>query len=332
MQKAKCKRREELVGTDFSDYFTDPEAARRGYLEVFAKGQVTDYPLSIRSRDGRLTDVLYNASVYKDAAGNVLGVFAAARDITQLKELEVQSQIASKLQASLLDIPRELSGVAFGHLYRSATHQAQVGGDFYDVFEAKEGRIALLIGDVSGHGIEAARVATLAKDLVHAFAHQFRRPHLVLRETNGLLASKNLAGFVTVFFGLLNPKTGTLVYSSAGHPPPLLLAGGQVEPLISASVPLGVFADARYRDLEIGIPEGARLLLYTDGLTEARRNGEIFGEGRLAKALARSHATRIEELPLLLLNEALHFSGGTLRDDVALLAVRTPGESVGEEG
>ncbi|MBI2061366.1 MAG: PAS domain S-box protein, partial [Nitrospirae bacterium] len=74
--------REKLIGTDFSDYFTEPEKAREGYQQVFAKGFVTDYPLTIRHRDGRLTDVLYNASVYKDARGNVLGVFAAARDVT----------------------------------------------------------------------------------------------------------------------------------------------------------------------------------------------------------------------------------------------------------
>src|SRR6185503_1555187 len=74
--------REKLIGTDFSDYFTEPEQARAGYQQVFAKGSVTDYPLTIRHRDGHLTDVLYNASVYKDASGNVLGVFAAARDVT----------------------------------------------------------------------------------------------------------------------------------------------------------------------------------------------------------------------------------------------------------
>src|SRR5260370_19477856 len=79
--------REQLVGTDFSNYFTEPEKAREGYQQVFAKGSVTDYPLTIRHEDGRLIDVLYNASVYKDASGNVLGVFAAARDVTESKRV-----------------------------------------------------------------------------------------------------------------------------------------------------------------------------------------------------------------------------------------------------
>jgi PAS domain S-box-containing protein len=82
--------RETLLGTDFSKYFTAPEEAREVYQEVFAKGFVTDYPLTIRHENGHFTDVLYNASVYKDAGGNVLGVFAAARDMTAQKRAEAE--------------------------------------------------------------------------------------------------------------------------------------------------------------------------------------------------------------------------------------------------
>jgi len=82
--------REQLIGTDFSNYFTEPEKAREGYQQVFARGFVTDYPLTIRRKDGHLTDVLYNASVYRDTRGNVLGVFAAARDVTLLKQAEAE--------------------------------------------------------------------------------------------------------------------------------------------------------------------------------------------------------------------------------------------------
>lgn len=82
--------REELIGTDFANYFTEPEKAREGYREAFAKRFVTDYPLTIRHVNGRLSHVLYNASVYNDIDGDVLGVFAAARDITPLKKAEVE--------------------------------------------------------------------------------------------------------------------------------------------------------------------------------------------------------------------------------------------------
>jgi len=92
--------REKLIGADFANYFTEPEKAREGYQRVFLQGFVTDYPLTIRHTDGRLTDVLYNASVYKDARGNVLGVFAAARDITAQKQA---SQYARSLIEASLD-------------------------------------------------------------------------------------------------------------------------------------------------------------------------------------------------------------------------------------
>ena len=91
--------REQLVGTDFSNYFTEPEKARIGYQQVFARGFVTDYPLTIRHRDGRLSDVLYNASVYKDARGGVVGVFAAARDVTARKKAE--AELAEQRQREL---------------------------------------------------------------------------------------------------------------------------------------------------------------------------------------------------------------------------------------
>ena len=100
--------REGLVGTDFSDYFTEPDKAREGYQRVFAEGSVTDYPLTIRHRDGSLTDVLYNASVYRDAEDNVLGVFAAARDVTEQKHAQgaIAEQQAKELERAVYRVPR----------------------------------------------------------------------------------------------------------------------------------------------------------------------------------------------------------------------------------
>ena len=94
--------REQLIGTDFSDYFTEPEKARAGYLQVFSEGLVRDYPLAIRHASGRIMDVLYNASVYKDDKGNVLGVFAAARDVTERKRFERSLQEASRMKSEFL--------------------------------------------------------------------------------------------------------------------------------------------------------------------------------------------------------------------------------------
>jgi len=100
--KATGISREKLIGTDFSDYFTEPEKARQGYQQVLKEGYVTDYSLTIRHRNGQLTDVLYNASVYKDVTGNVLGVFAAARDVTAQKKAE--EEVAEQRKKELIKL------------------------------------------------------------------------------------------------------------------------------------------------------------------------------------------------------------------------------------
>jgi len=134
--------REKLIGTDFSDYFTEPEQARAGYQQVFAKGSVTDYPLTIRHRDGHLTDVLYNASVYKDASGNVLGVFAAARDVTAQKQASQYAR--SLIEASLdplvtISAEGKITDVNEGSIkVTGVPREKLIGTDFSDYFTEPE--------------------------------------------------------------------------------------------------------------------------------------------------------------------------------------------------
>ena len=139
--------RDELIGTDFSNYFTEPTKAREGYQQVFSKGSVTDYPLTIRHKDGRLTDVLYNASVYKDALGNVLGVFAAARDVTAQKQASQYAR--SLIEASLdplvtISAQGKITDVNEGSIkITGVARDKLIGTDFSDYFtepvKAREG-------------------------------------------------------------------------------------------------------------------------------------------------------------------------------------------------
>jgi PAS domain S-box-containing protein len=131
--KATGVSREKLIGTDFSDYFTEPDKAREGYRQVFAKGFVTDYPLTIRHTDGRLTDVLYNATVYKDAGGNVLGVFAVARDVTERKLMDKKLR---KLNEELTLSNRELE--QFAYFQRSTGEFIAVTEELLSMYEAGE--------------------------------------------------------------------------------------------------------------------------------------------------------------------------------------------------
>jgi PAS domain S-box-containing protein len=327
---------------------TDPDDPRPA--RVFGqREQIGPYigELNMRRKDGSVFPVEGWFTIFCARGGEVLTAMTM-RDIAARKRAEEalreseeryralaednerlyrqQLDIAEKLQLALLNIPSEIGRVRVGHLYRSATEAARVGGDFYDVFEVKGGLVCMLVGDVAGHGIEAARTATLVKDVVHAFAHQSVRPQEVLRRTNALLVEKELPGFVTLFLGVLDSDTGELRYALAGHPSPLLRrANGEVHALGSGSAPLGVHPEATWRPGAEELEAGDLLLLYTDGVIEVRRNGEFFGEKRLQTLLKRKRIS-VERLPHLVIDQVLAFSGGDLKDDVAVLALSLTGE------
>lgn len=196
-----------------------------------------------------------------------------------------------------------------------------MGGDFYLVFEAKHQLIGMLIGDVSGHGLEAGRIATLVKDSVLAFSQQFGSPHHILRATNELLRKLDISGFATTFLGLLDPADGALVYSSAGHPPPLRVSKGEYLPLESVGIPLGAMPKAHYSDAVVTLDAGDVVVLYTDGIIEVRRDGEFFGQEGLQRVLSRAKGLAVDQLPDFILSQTRGFSRGHLHDDVALLVV-----------
>ena len=234
-----------------------------------------------------------------------------------------QRTIAHTLQQALLSVPDELPGLAFGHLHRSATEHAEVGGDFYDLFSLPNGRVGIILGDVSGRGIAATSVAAMVKNTLKAYAHRRNSPARVLADSNRLLLESTTGElFVTAFFGILELKTGVLCYASAGHPPALLKTrAGEVRLLEHRGMVLGLFAEAAYTNARVDLATGDVLVLYTDGLTEARRSGELLGEWRLQEWLGAAHGIPTPELPDQLLQVALDFTGGQLDDDVAILAL-----------
>ncbi len=243
-----------------------------------------------------------------------------------------QRYIAQTLQESLLDLPLADTGVRLGHLYRSATEQALVGGDFYDVFAGADDRVVIVVGDVCGHGVEAARTATLVKDVVHAYARQDSEPGSILHRLNRLLLDRNTPGFVTVFVGVLDPASGSLAYSSAGHPQALIGSqDGEVRSLQAGSPPVGVFPHCSWADGRAQMNSSDTLLVYTDGVTEARRDGLFFGEEGLMKAFRSLSDLPPEQLPQALLDKVLLFSEGRLRDDVAIVALTLSPDHDAEE-
>ena len=266
---------------------------------------------------------------FTDAEKKFVGHLASAFSLAMENALlyEGQKSLLDRLQSAFLELPESVPGIEYGHEYRSATTGALVGGDFYDVYRVPDGRLALVVGDVSGHGLESARNASIVKDSFNLLLMQGGRPGGVLSQTNRFLIDRLLPGFVTAFLGLLDLSTGELIFASAGHPDPFVASErGQVRSVDAVhSSPLGTFPDASFTEGRTGLQRGDVLVLYTDGVTDARRDGVLFGEGGLVESLARYKGLQVSDLAHNLVHDALVFADGRLHDDAAVLAVRFGG-------
>ncbi len=238
---------------------------------------------------------------------------------------EAQSKIAGNLQEAVLTMPQALTGIEFGHLYRSAKlDTAQVGGDFYDLFELEDHKIGFLIGDVSGKGIEAARLTSMIKNTIKAYSFQDGCPARVLSMTNQVLCKTfRPAEFATAFLGILDTSSGLLSYCCAGHPPPLLLKreNFHTSPLATGSPAVGVLPELVFCRGEATLEKDDILMAYTDGIIEARRGTEFFGEAKLINLIKDMKPKKASRLPQILFKKVSDFADGQLVDDIAMLAV-----------
>jgi sigma-B regulation protein RsbU (phosphoserine phosphatase) len=198
-----------------------------------------------------------------------------------------------------------------------------VGGDCYDMITSGA-LLGIAIADVAGKGLPAALLMSNLQAAVRAFSQNAAEPATLCANLNRLLCGHMISGrFVTFCFAWLDAARHTLVYVNAGHNPPLLVrASGAVERLSDGGTVLGVFADAVYKQAQVPLNPGDRLLFYTDGITEARNPaGEEFGEERLAHVASLSSAPTIEALKDHILQQLLAFTGGTFDDDATLIVV-----------
>jgi sigma-B regulation protein RsbU (phosphoserine phosphatase) len=199
------------------------------------------------------------------------------------KELKVVADIQRSLLPTTLPPIPTLDLATF---YQTST---RAGGDYYDFFELPDGKWGILIADVSGHGTPAAVIMAVTHSIAHMLAEPPIPPSRLLNFVNQNLTRRYTNGsgtFVTAFYAVYDPATRTLAYASAGHPPPRVLHCGQVVALSGqSSLPLGIDADESYEDHEHRLQTGDVLILYTDGITEARNpQGQMFGEERLDRA------------------------------------------------
>jgi len=244
----------------------------------------------------------------------------AAVALQNARVFEREHRIAEALQQAILSPPEDLKAVEVAHLYQPASAAADVGGDFYDVFDLGAGRVAFVIGDIAGKGIDAARLTTLVRDGARAYLIEDGDPCSVLSRLNALTYRFTpVDKFATVFVGIWDSASGVLDYCSVGHPAPLVAGNGSPRTLESEPGLLGAFPEARFASLATRLEPDDVLVLVTDGVTEARRGSEMFGETGTLGALERLRGTPVCRLPEALLAEVVAFAGGALRDDVVIL-------------
>jgi serine phosphatase RsbU (regulator of sigma subunit)/predicted ester cyclase len=248
------------------------------------------------------------------------------QEISERERIEQELRVARTIQQASL--PKEvptLQGWQISPFYQPAR---EVGGDFYDFFELPNGRLGIVVGDATGKGVPAALVMASARSMLRAVAQNSESPGDVLRRVNDTLVTDippNM--FVTCFYAILDPNSGSLTYANAGHDLPYVHQGDSAEELRARGMPLGLMPQMSYEEKEIVFEAGEAALLYSDGLVEAHDpEGEMFGFPRL-RALVAEHGAGESSLGDFLLEKLYTFvgEGWEQEDDITLLTlVRLP--------
>jgi sigma-B regulation protein RsbU (phosphoserine phosphatase) len=311
---------------------------------LLMQGQVHEVALELVRSDGTRLPVLVNASLALAEDGRPRAVRIAVFDATERRRYEREllnakeraeaseqeaRALARTLQQTLIPpAPPVIPGLDLAAAYHPAGHGAMVGGDFYDVFRVGPSEWVVTLGDVCGKGYDAAIVTALVRHTIRALSVGERSPARVLTALDEVLRNHSTDRFCTaVVLYLCRDDDGwELTAALGGHPPPLLLrADGRLDPIGGRGPLLGVLDDARFADQQLRLDPGDVVLLYTDGVLEGRRNSEMFGEERLRATIEGIGALPVE-LVAEVMSTVLDFQEGTLRDDVALVALGVPAE------
>ena len=306
------------------------------------QGTAREIALEIVRADGGRIPALVNSVLERDEHGTPVVIRTVVFDATERRQYEQEllrakeraeesearaRVLAQTLQRTLIPpAPPSIPGLDVAAAYRPAGNGEEVGGDFYDVFEIGPGDWAVTVGDVCGKGVDAAVVTALARHTIRAAAVNQERPSEILATLNQVLLHHETDRFCTVALVRLRQTAGGWVatVSLGGHPPALLQRSRATATPIGRHGPLlGAFDDADLRDDDVALGPGDALLLYTDGVTEARGTGDFFGEERLLASLA-THASSAETLTTGTLDDVLRFQRGNPRDDIAVVAVCVP--------
>ena len=307
------------------------DATRREHFELMVKHDIGAFALVPVKNRGEVGDVMgfcWDADItFGDAQRELLRKLELSLSLAleNARQYADERRLTRTLRGAFFSAPRAIAGFEMGHLYHAASGVSAIGGDFYDVMPLPDGRVGVLIGDVSGHGAEAAGLTALVKSAMRAEALRLPSPESVMDRANELVLHGAAAHeFVSAFFGLVDGHSGHMAYSMAGHPPPVLLRAGSEPVLLQADgAVLGASGGRRYENRGTVLDIGDLLVLYTDGLIEARSPaGVAFGADRLLSAIAEVGHESAERVPESLFLSAFGHAEGRLRDDVAIVALR----------
>jgi serine phosphatase RsbU (regulator of sigma subunit) len=247
----------------------------------------------------------------------------AALAIDNARLTQERKDFADTMQRSLL--PRglpEVAGLEVGAVYESSA-RVEVGGDVYDFLTLPGGELAVVLGDASGHGIAATADMALAKFAFRSLVRLYPDPAALLAQANEVALGELAGGnFVTMVCLTVDPATGAVSAASAGHPPiRVLTADGAIGLLAPRGLALGIEARQHYETAHATLEPGAALCLFTDGLVEARRDGDLYGEERLHQALADGRELSAQALAEHVVADARAFAGDP-EDDFAVVVIR----------
>jgi sigma-B regulation protein RsbU (phosphoserine phosphatase) len=239
-----------------------------------------------------------------------------------LREKNREINEARETQQKLL--PRTRSQVCGFEVIAFSQPASEIGGDYFDALPVGEDSAAVCVADVAGKGIPAALVMANIQASVRSLAEHTPGPAQLCRELNGMMLKNTRSDrFATFFYGVLNSGEGTLRYTNAGHVPPILIrADGSVERLDEGGTMLGIFPNMNYEETEVGFRYGDKLVIVTDGITEAENaQQEQFGEDRLISLVRKNRELPSSQLQRLLLDSVAAFTSGVLQDDATLMVV-----------
>ena len=252
------------------------------------------------------------------------------------EESQQNKHISQALQSGMKNELQQVEGISAEGIYSSATADAFVGGDFYSMIKLPGRRACIIMGDVSGKGIEAASISSAVKTALSAYAWEGRTPARMVATLNEfLLGFSRVETFATLFVGIVDLATSSLTYCSAGHPPAILVSAqsGDAELLDVQSGVVGAFHDMEYKNGTVRLHEGDILLLYTDGTTEARSpEGAFFGETGLRDMIMNEVPRGFDDLLNRFLSTLDRYTGRRLDDDVAMVALRFDELGSGDSG